>query len=1424
MTTDLKLDWNRYWCKRNGLLVFGQDGFLIVPDAHTGHRSQQSHLFRFDEIANHRCLVFLGEPGIGKSRELQRQFERTAAVDHVSLHRRVDLRVVVDAYSLDRQIFNTSWFSAWAEGRQPLTLWLDSLDEAAWHWHKVWEMLIGEFQTIPSDRLSVRVACRTAIWPSTFERDLKALWQDQVGVYELAPLDRNALQLAAAVTGVSTTDFISEVQRLRVQALASSPLTLLMLLQEFRSEGSFSSSQFELYENALLRLCDEPDKRRMRPGLKGTLAPEQRFVVAGRIAAMMLLGRFSVVSVARDSSEGQAGELQLQEILGGEESWNGSTFSVTLDHVLEVLDTGLFTARGETLMGWAHQTYSDFLGAGYIHAHALAFAQRRSLVTLPDDPQTHIVPQLTGLVAWLATQDSAIFDHVLKRAPELLLQSDVAKLDDAGKQAVVGRVLERFDQQELVDSSNLKLWREHRLAHPKLAEQLMPYLDDRSRSMLARRAAIQIARGCSVKDLGERLLAIVLDESEDMSLRTTASGAVADIASPEVRIQLRDLLTFHFESDRGEDLKGNALFALWPEHLSAKDLFEVLTPPRVPNSFGAYQSFLISNLISEHLAVEDLPCALNWAQAQELRETYEMGREQLIGALMKKAWENIDREDIRAGLAKLALNSIKKYRPIAYDEFLHEQLGSQAPDADVKRSLLAQEVLQLAMEEGGQFPHLTWSRPPLLFSRDLVWLLDRYLHASDVAAREGLMDVMRECVLRDPAAVPDHFIEGVQSDASLKAKLGHFFVVELGSPIAEQMRREYADQLELQQQRDLSLKNSSSPPPLPPISVRIEGLLHRCETGEPDQFAHLALDLTTDDGDTHYSRVAEFELVALPAWQRSNEATKERIVRSALAYLRMPREDNLEWLGSGTYPGKVIAGVRALSLIAAHTPDKLGGFDSPFWFYWAHCLFACPLLDTLGIPDDRSADYGGPEIPLLAHVYKHAPDELLEVFDVMVNLELDTRQQHPFVAYKVQHLWDHRIAAAFFRWVRVHSLPLNYFRTFLGDLLRRSHTEAIAWAWSHLSTSNLDADSSVTDAIAIAQLLLLHQGLGPWQRIWELIRGHESFGVRLIENLTHAMEHQSQVTFQDLDDAALGELYNWFVNRFPRKDDPWYIGVHRVDSQERMAQWRDAIPRILQQRATFKSVEVLQQLSHRFPHDLLVRDSISKATVAMRTAIWESAPPIAPSTLKGLLTRSDRRLVRSGHELLEVIVEGFEFIERHKFRGKTSQTFCLWDSNSHPKDENDFSNYLKSELDDYLNGRGVIVDREVEIQRSHGEGTGERCDLLVSATNPGAREPENAVIRVVVEVKGCWHGELKTAMENQLVNRYMREYPQCSAGLYLIGWYECKQWTDQDSRFKQWRAYRMSKNEAVAVFMKQADELSSPVRTVRAVVLDVGLR
>ena len=81
--------------------------------------------------------------------------------------------------------------------------------------------------------------------------------------------------------------------------------------------------------------------------------------------------------------------------------------------------------------------------------------------------------------------------------------------------------------------------------------------------------------------------------------------------------------------------------------------------------------------------------------------------------------------------------------------------------------------------------------------------------------------------------------------------------------------------------------------------------------------------------------------------------------------------------------------------------------------------------------------------------------------------------------------------------------------------------------------------------------------------------------------------------------------------------------------------------------------------------------------------------------------------------------------------------------------------------------------------------------------------------------------ELKQAMKSQLVDRYLAD-SECRHGLYVVAWFTCDQWDDQDSRRKKTGKWEL--HEARQFFEKQASELSGDDVKVEAFVLDAAFR
>jgi hypothetical protein len=191
------------------------------------------------------------------------------------------------------------------------------------------------------------------------------------------------------------------------------------------------------------------------------------------------------------------------------------------------------------------------------------------------------------------------------------------------------------------------------------------------------------------------------------------------------------------------------------------------------------------------------------------------------------------------------------------------------------------------------------------------------------------------------------------------------------------------------------------------------------------------------------------------------------------------------------------------------------------------------------------------------------------------------------------------------------------------------------------------------------------------------------------------------------------------------------------------------------------------------------------------------------------------------------LIESLERLEL-KLQGETPAARDLWDKNNgknnlfRPIDENAFSDYVKRFLDEDLKSRGIIANREVELRRGSGGNPGERTDIHVDAVAKQLTGGNYDSINVIIEAKGCWHKEIETAMESQLVDRYLADNT-CEHGIYLIGWFNCTQWDSRDPRNK--KAPKIIIDEARKQYDAQAERLSSSSgKIVRAFIMNTALR
>ncbi len=302
------------------------------------------------------------------------------------------------------------------------------------------------------------------------------------------------------------------------------------------------------------------------------------------------------------------------DLAGGQEEADSAKFDVMPDAIrLTMTETGLFSSRGPNRLGFAHETYGEFLAARYLHSVNPPEAQLRSLLYLSNENPHRLIPQLHEVSAWLASMDPRLFERIAQSEPEVLLLSDVSARESPAGERLVDALLRRVDREELPHE---QLWdargRLHRLRHDRLADQLRVAIANSGHSLAARALAIEIADAAQQKTLAEQLADVALDPSAPRGLRETAARAVVDLEVPSACRRLGPLALGEAGDDPDDQLRGYGLLATWP-YLTLPELLRCLPHPKRQSYYGAYKLFLYSGKVEERAELGGLPLALEWA-------------------------------------------------------------------------------------------------------------------------------------------------------------------------------------------------------------------------------------------------------------------------------------------------------------------------------------------------------------------------------------------------------------------------------------------------------------------------------------------------------------------------------------------------------------------------------------------------------------------------------------------------------------------------------------------------------------------------------------------------------------------------------------------------------------------------------------------
>lgn len=1091
------------------------------------------------------------------------------------------------------------------------------------------------------------------------------------------------------------------------------------------------------------------------------------------------------------------------------------------------------------------------------------------LITLDPDHATWVVeadPQ--SLAAHSRIVDSnqtraLIVESLLKRAGEVEL-SDVPwarsprRLAHDGLADQLRVVLREAGDEEPPDWSatarvRLAVHLAREAVVPGLAEELLHIVESDGWSAHIRELAALAAFETEESAVAPRLRA-VLDRLTDVAYTTAVDpddelrGTLLSLLWP-THVGVDSVLP-HLRPRRNRNLVGMYLRFehRFPSQLAESDLPAVL----------AWARSVIETEAPKSDAVSDDPHGRESERAEHAAGM----DDELLDALVERAASGPNAVSRMTDVAAVVLPRLKRYDrvplPAALD--LVDADGHEPQHVRDLRQTLAGELLKHVAADGEGGRADAWIIVDYWSARTALW------RAEDTAIPENLRTGGRQRLL-GPEDFGWAYAEAgrakAQGDTSLSERFAELAtmlfdarnpsVVDLAygdhdHPVWDQLRHwfdpieidsDQADRLRKLHRRAHAEDDASHPEAFEFAEEQRRRLLDASE-GESDAFWRLLWNLQFPPDTLRGHVRLDDDVAAFPGMAVFTDIDDaiSRLIGASAQYLANEDDHRGEWLGTNRYDKRAWAGYLALALLRRH--EELSRIPDAVWRAWVGALVWFSAVPVNAGDEELKAD-------LLERAAQNAPSELALAASRYLRGELaqgglasEIRSIKPAWAPALVETWRqlvNEIATALTTsaaspdpdadrgvpqavWVpdteEAKSRAVSLWEEMLEALLQvDQNSEDIARG----QLSRAAIDKNVLELRVRAALVLLrHDAPRWWREVYGLAGRDAEFGHDLA--LAAARSRNYKPMLDDLPEEGLADVYRWLSGLFPPGEDPEYDEVHFVSPEEEARQWRDRILQQLAERAadTQQAVLELAQLADEYPDRLIVRANLVRAKGIAGEADWQ---PPHPDELAQLLDDARRRLVRSDAELSNVLVDTLQAVEA----AVEQHGDLLWDKVPArlapgdspvwlPKPEAALAAYLTHELRQRLAGRQVVVNREVLVRPTDEYGAGDRTDILVEAVAPHGVSPSlrSGHASVVIELKGAWNREVRTAQRSQLAAQYLSA-ADTNHGLYVVVWFPLDLWTDTDDHRRP-RVSAMDTEELLDHLSAQAGEIAADLGCV----------
>ena len=1356
----------RYMYPSGSEIWLDSNGLLVSPSGSLWYKKLKD----LAHIAKLPGGILLAEGGMGKTTLMEQLRD--------SLKDRPVHLLKLGEYVADPVGFRTDLetsLAASAESRTQ-TVIFDGLDEAP----ELAGVILRKLRQLPKS-ISVWISSRDVAAIRAIQSEFPEL-----DSYNLAPLMKNDLRALATQVGVDGDEFLDAATRQGVLPICAKPLGCELALSVFRENGLVGVAQRDLWQRGIERLFDET------PSPTRQIASTQQFTLDEILHCSAWISLCLALSENHFVWSGEQSHCPKQSI--GISDMASTRFSAVL--ILTTLRRGVFSPLGDGRIAFAHALYGDYLAAlGF----ATSIPAEHWTSLLLNSQRNAIFPQRAGIAAWLATYNTEFFAKLSTIQPELLLAS-TDSVQALGPDKLCAALLDRASglshrqRQSVPIRSNL-----HRLKDDRTPPMLRDCLLDAGAGTAAIELATAIAEACEYTELSGVLAARVLDENLNLRERVHAGYAVCRLDDEDAKSRLKRLLPIDPATDPEDNLRGIVLRACWPSHLPPDELTVHLIKPQKSNYIGAYSNFLkydlpesLESSIDENSAV----VFLNWALPHiNEDEPYDaLGR--LARNIYTICWKWTGNPAVVELLASGYVAAHSECRsPFLQKLYEDESITShiltrEAVLKDVDRRLAVLEtVLSCCEIDPVDLAHIPFNDYPLYTQNDLPLLFERVFADPSGSLSEKWAICIKAVVFREGLEAhadqfdrlhklhPDLIDDSRKrlADMDTAAKL-YTELIQKRKKKESDRKREPADD---QKQIDKLIKKLLGTPDLPPKSFEGVSSLLNSKNGK--------------------RLIGEIDIQLTPGWAKLTKEERSAMLEIAQSYLT---QADIQPTPPGQHQYSV---ARALTTLRLLKPGVYVGLSRDVWQKCGVELLKAAINDKMELLD-----------PLFDTLSEQYPDVATYALLEVLSQEL----KGSFISI-IRH-WGSRLSDSQAEAILAiaddsATDPGRHF--LLIDNLARHGKKGLVRG--HLDTL-FSGGWGVPPEPEFHKLRRLAFVLNPASYIRQLLdvfSDDPAWGREWIESSIDAHDYAFQDALLSCDATDVAEMYIWLHGQYPAETFPEHEGGYTSGILDEIHMLKNHLINHLTESGRDGSVTALERIFRSFPADGWLRDCILDARAAEQTT---TVSVLTVTQIKELYEQKQalRCSVNSSQDLLDLIMTSIEGYRTY-LQGDTPAVGDLWNTQDpiRPRDEEYLSDHLKRYLDLRLTTH-VVINREVQVRRKlfkDGD-SGSRTDIWIQA--PGE---DGSVLTLCIEVKCNWNRSANDALKDQLIRKYMSG-GTATAGILLLGWFECSSWDSSDSRLAASTATWPDSDAALNDLQEQADREQEAGNSVRAVVIDCALR